>query len=155
MWAPYYISLFRLSLNCRFSLKNVFPYLENHCTYELIRQSSFFYVEKSLPQNKYFQYSALSVLAKRSHYLHLSSVIVRKQKMCRRNDFSNLFSLICGELKSRIRKKSWEPFLRKFDFKFPPYLTMARNWSKSLKKVCERGLGLKNDTNNFSSPYHI
>ena len=23
-----------------------------------------------------------------------------------------------------------EPFLRKFDFKFPTYLMMARNWSK-------------------------
>ena len=50
-------------------------------------------------------------------------------------------------------KKSNEPILRKSDFKFPTYLTMTRNLSKSLKKVCERGLGLTNDTNKFSSPY--
>ena len=54
-----------------------------------------------------------------------------------------------------LEKKFWEPFLIKFDFKIPTYLMMARNWSKSLRKVCERGLELTNDTNNFSSPYPI
>ena len=48
-------------------------------------------------------------------------------------------------------KKSNEPILRKSNFKFLTYLIMARNLSKSLKKVCERGLGLTNGTNNFSS----
>ena len=38
------------------------------------------------------------------------------------------------------------------DFKFSTYLMKANNWSKSLKEVCEKGVGLKNDTNNFSSP---
>ena len=56
---------------------------------------------------------------------------------------------------SPIAKKTIEVFLRKSDFKFPTYLTMTRNLSKSLKKVCERGLGLTNDTNNFSSPYSL
>ena len=49
-------------------------------------------------------------------------------------------------------KKSNEPILRKSNFKFPTYLTMTRNLSKSLKRVCERGIGLTNDTNNFSFP---
>ena len=56
---------------------------------------------------------------------------------------------------SPITKKSIEAFLRKSDFKFPTYLTMIRNLSKSLKKVCEREVQLTNDTNNFSSPYPL
>ena len=86
---------------------------------------------------------------------HLSSVIARKRKMSRKNAFSNFFSLVCGQLKSRKWKKSCEPFWRKTDFKFPTYLMKAKNWSKSLKEVCERGVALTNDTNNFSSPYPL
>ena len=52
-------------------------------------------------------------------------------------------------------KKSCELFWRKTDFKFPTYLMKAKNWSKSLKEVCERGVALTNDTNNFSSPYPL
>ena len=36
---------------------------------------------------------------------------------------------------------------------------LTKRWreigAKSLKKVCERGLQLTNDTNNFSSPYPL
>ncbi len=85
----------------------------------------------------------------------LFTAVSGKLKMSTTNDFSNFFSLVSGQLKSRKRKNSFELLLRKSDLKFPTYLMMARNWSKSLKKVCERGLGLTNDTNNFSSPYPL
>ena len=63
------------------------------------------------------------------------------------------FHWYVDNLNPEVEKKSNEPFLIKTDFKFPTYLMMARNWSKSLKKVCEIGLGLTNDTKYLSSPH--
>ena len=90
-----------------------------------------------------------------SHTSLLSTAVVWKQKMCLGNDINISFSLVCGQLKSRIRKNSYEHLLRKSDLKFPTYLMKAENWRKSLKEVCERGVALTNDTNNFSSPYPL
>ena len=50
-------------------------------------------------------------------FSQLSTAMARKQKMSQKNDFSNFFSLVYGQLKSKSRKKSCEPFLRKADFK--------------------------------------
>ncbi len=66
MRRPYYISLISISLNGRFSLKNVFSYLENHCIIQTNLKSSPFFVGKSL-QSMYVRYLAIPVLAKRSH----------------------------------------------------------------------------------------
>ena len=52
-----------------------------------------------------------------SYRAQLSTALARKQKMSQKNDFSNFFSLVYGQLKSKRRKKSRELFLRKADFK--------------------------------------
>ena len=61
------------------------------------------------------------------------------------------FSLVCGQLKSRSRKKSNEPFLRKSDFNFFPYLTMARNRSKITKESMWKSASIEKW--HFSFPY--
>ena len=65
----------------------------------------------------------------------LFTAVSGKLKVCLTNDFSNFFSLVSGQFKSRKRKKSFEHLLRKSDLKFPTYLMIGRNWRKSLKKV--------------------
>ena len=52
----------------------------------------------------------------------LSTAVTWKQKMSLGNDINISFSLVCGQLKSRIRKNSFEQLLRKSDLKFFPML---------------------------------
>ena len=67
------------------------------------------------------------------HHTHLQSYL--GEKKCPKY---GLLILIClyksGFQMSPKTKKSIEPFLRKSDFKFFPYLTMAGNWSKITKE---------------------
>ena len=65
------------------------------------------------------------------------------------------FHWYVGNLNPEVEKNPKGSYLRKTDFKFRTYLMMARNWRKSLNKECERGLGLTNNTINFSSPYPL
>ena len=97
-----------------------------------------------------------TVPRKLSYYgSHTATVVPRREKIGREWDLCIIFVHYSGLQMSPKTKKSNEPFLRKSDFKFLTYLMMARNSSKSLREVCERGLGLTNDTNNFSSPYPL
>ena len=51
------------------------------------------------------------------HTSQLSTALVRQRKMSQKKDFSNFFSLVYGQLKSKRRKKLRGLFLRKADFK--------------------------------------
>ena len=67
----------------------------------------------------------------------LSKAVAWKQKMSLGNDINISFSLVCGQLKSRIRKNSFEQLLRKSDLKFFPMLINAN------PKVSDSGAAIK------------
>ena len=86
---------------------------------------------------KSYEAAVINVLRTRSdtslHGPHPATVVPRREKICREWDLSIIFVHYSGLQMSPKTKKSNEPFLRKSDFKFFPYLTMARNWSKITK----------------------
>ena len=49
---------------------------------------------------------------------HLSTAVARREKKSKHFVFNKYFCLVLGVLKSKISKKSFEPLLRKSDFKF-------------------------------------
>ena len=52
---------------------------------------------------------------------HLSTAVAWREKKSKHFVFNKYFFLILGVLKSKISKKSFEPFLRKLDFKLIHY----------------------------------
>ena len=78
------------------------------------------------------------------------------QKKCPSYGTEISFFLLYSSFRMSLERKFFnEPFLRKFYSKISTYLTMQEIGAKSLKKVCERGLQLRNDTYNFSTPYPL
>ena len=61
---------------------------------------------------------------------HLSTAVARRKKKSKHFVFNKYFSLVLGVLKSKISKKSFEPFLRKLDFKLFHYKARVQPVSK-------------------------
>ena len=57
----------------------------------------------------------------RQQFPHLSTAVARRKKKFKHFVFNKYFSLVLGVLKSKISKKSFEPLLRKLDFKLFHY----------------------------------
>ena len=61
---------------------------------------------------------------------HLSTAVARRKKKSKHFVFNKYFSLVLGVLKSKISKKSFEPLLRKLDFKLFHYKARVQPVSK-------------------------
>ena len=63
-------------------------------------------------------------------YPHLSTAVAWREKKFQHFVFNKYFCLVLGVLKSKILKKSFEPFLRKRDFKLFHYKARVQPVSK-------------------------
>ena len=61
---------------------------------------------------------------------HLSTAVAWREFFFKHFVFNKYFSLVLGVLKSKISKKSFEPFLRKLDFKLFHFKAMVQPVSK-------------------------
>ena len=61
---------------------------------------------------------------------HLSTAVAQRKKKFKHFVFNKYFSLVLGVLKSKISKKSFEPLLRKLDFKLFQYKARVQPVSK-------------------------
>ena len=61
---------------------------------------------------------------------HLSTAVAQREKKFQHFVFNKYFSLVLGVLKSKIKKKSFEPLLRKLDFKLFHYKARVQPVSK-------------------------